>query len=120
MSEERNYTPQDVVNQSLVAFGQGTGCLRVNSRACRVLAQQISEIDRHSKMHESWGIEAVQVLERVRVAGRLAGARTVEDGRTCVEADDVRVALRKVMKKSGSDRCPPVSTTGAGTGSYPP
>lgn len=103
--ESRDYTPQDVINQSLVAFGQGTQFMRVSSRACRVLVNVMTSVDESQKLHEEWGTIAVQILERIRTAGRLAMARAVDSGRSCINEEDVEVALRRVRASSKSSDC---------------
>lgn len=103
--ESRDYTPQDVVNQSLVAFGQGTQFMRVSSRACRVLVEIVSYLAEAHDVTTTWDRDAVQALERLRVAGRLAAQRAIEEGRTYVDAEDVKIAMRRVRAVSKSTWC---------------
>ena len=109
MSEEneagQTYTKQDVINQSLVAFGQGTNFMRVSSRALREFVDAAQQLIDMRSMHEHWGEVAVQVLERVRTMGRVAAALAIEDGRTYIDEENVRVAMRKVRMMSKSDWC---------------
>ena len=92
MSEEneagQTYTKQDVINQGLVAFGQGTNFMRVSSRACRVFVDTGGMLVDQRNMHEIWGEVAVQVLERVRTMGRVAVSFAIEDGRTFINDDE--------------------------------
>ncbi|MEM8930038.1 MAG: hypothetical protein AAGE94_02620 [Acidobacteriota bacterium] len=102
---QREYTRQDVINQSLVAFGQGTQFMRVSAQACSVVTSVMNAVDEHQKLHATWGTIAVQVLERIRTAGRLAAARAVDDARTFISEEDVEVALRRVRATSKSGQC---------------
>ncbi|MEM9598110.1 MAG: hypothetical protein AAGD06_27860 [Acidobacteriota bacterium] len=103
----QTYTQQDVVSQSLVAFGQGTHFMRVSSRACRVLVAVMENLVLTRRIHENWGTEAVQILERVRLIGRVAASLAVKDARTVVEEADVRFAVPRVQIVSKTDRCGP-------------
>ena len=125
MASKSRYTTQDVINQSLVACGQGTQYMRVNSRACRLFVSKVSELDERHDVHDSWETAATQALERARTVGRVAAARAINDGRTYISPDDVAVALRRVMTKSTSKWCndpdPPDDDSSGGTGgTYPP
>ena len=102
---EREYTRDDVIYQSLVAFGQGTNYTRVSTRACREIARIAGSLAEERELATSWGTIAVQLLERVRVAGRIAAARAVEAGSSYIDFDDVRVATRKARLGSKSTSC---------------
>ncbi|MEM1203159.1 MAG: hypothetical protein AAGN66_08020 [Acidobacteriota bacterium] len=102
----QTYTQQDVVSQSLVAFGQGTHFMRVSSRACRVLVAVMENLVLTRRVQETWGTDAVQVLERVRLIGRVAASLAVKDARTVIEEADVRIAVPRVQIVSKTDHCP--------------
>ena len=110
------YTLADVINQSMVAFGQGTDYLRVNHRACRRLATFMTNTNDRHRLTEVWQDQAVQVLERVRMIGRVAAAFATEEARTFINEDDVQRATLKVSLASKSGTCPdPGSVQVAGT-----
>lgn len=133
MTQERNaqrsdggelpqtYTKQDVVNQSLVAFGQGTNFMRVSSRACREFVRlMMNALDEH-EFHEEWGESGVQVLERVRSIGRVVQAWAVEDGETAIKEAGIARAFMKVGLTSKTGWCeqgasppPPPPSQGGG------
>ena len=99
------YTIADVINQSMVAFGQGTDYLRVNHRACRRLAAFMTETNDRHRLTEVWQDQAVQILERVRMIGRVAAAFATEEARTFINEDDVQRAIVKVGLASKSEFC---------------
>ena len=103
--EERVYSQQDVLNQCLVAFGQGTGCVRVSSEACREFIGLMSQVEERRELHKDWGDIAVQMLERMRTIGRVAASLLLKDGRVHIEARDVAVAFRRVQMGSKSPGC---------------
>lgn len=110
------YTLADVINQSMVAFGQGTDYLRVNHRACRRLAALMTDTNNRHRLNEVWQDQAVQILERVRMIGRVAAAFATEEARTFINEDDVQRATLKVSLASKSGTCPdPGSVQVAGT-----
>lgn len=114
--ESRDYTPQDVVNQSLVAFGQGTQFMRVSSRACRVLARHMDRVCKVQDLPKNWETIAVQLLERVRLIGRVSAQRAVEYARTHVDEEDVEIAIRRVADTSKTDSCEAEVPGGRGGG----
>ena len=105
MAEKRTYTQQDIVNQSLVAFGQGTQFMRVNTRACRTLAEHMKNTSESRDLPARWETIAVQMLERVRLIGRVAATRAIEHARTWVDKEDVTIAIRRVSEISKTTEC---------------
>jgi hypothetical protein len=96
-----------VMAQIYVAFGQGTGEIRVAKEAClAVRAQVISQLD---TMVVNWDAEAVQILERVRAVGRAARQRAVMRYDTVVLAQDVDLVAPQVRSVSGTALCAPSS-----------
>lgn len=103
--DERTYTPQDVVNQSLVALGQGTGYVRVSSRACREFVRLMTALEEVRELHKEWGTTAVQLLERMRTIGRVAASLTLDEGRVHINKEDIAIAFRRVQAGSKTDSC---------------
>src|SRR4051812_28224672 len=59
------YTTEGVLSQVYLAFGQGTGAVRVSQDACQALHDRyLPRID--AALVARWETEAVQVLERIR------------------------------------------------------
>lgn len=100
------YTAEGIMSQVYLAFGQGTGTVRVSLDACRALQDRYApRID--DGVVGRWETEAVQVLERIRAIGRLAADRTALEGRIEVAAADVTEASRRVEVSSMTPLCPP-------------
>lgn len=92
--------------QVYVAFGQGTGYLRVTQEAALTLhalyCNAISE-----DLIEKWDGEAVQILERIRAIGRLSAQIAIGQGSTKILPKDVKQAAIVVQAESDTERCPP-------------
>ncbi|HKH45917.1 MAG TPA: hypothetical protein VKM72_14745 [Thermoanaerobaculia bacterium] len=102
-------TVDGVMNQVFVAFGQGTGPMRVAQGACRDLRERYTpRID--EAVLARWEDEAVQVLERIRAIGRTAAAEAALAGRTAISAQELRTATLRVEAESGTPICPPAGT----------
>jgi hypothetical protein len=98
------YTQDGIMAQVYVAFGQGTGPIRVSQDACTALYeryyQQIT-----ATVLQNWGTQGVQVLERFRALGRLMAANASAAGKTTIVGADVPAAAGMVEKQSSSDLC---------------
>jgi hypothetical protein len=102
------YTKEGIQAQIFVAFGQGSGTLRVSQEACLVLSGRYGGlIDEHLLAIWPDADIAPQVLERMRAIGRTAAVTASLAGRTAIHADDVRQAARRVETLSGTILCPP-------------
>lgn len=100
------YTVEGIMSQIHLAFGQGTGAVRVSQDACRALHDRyLPRID--AEVLARWETEAVQVLERIRAIGRLAVNRISSEGRIEVAAADLTEAARRVELTSDTVLCPP-------------
>ena len=98
-----------VMNQVFVAFGQGTGSMRVAQGACRDLRERYTpRID--EALLARWEDEAVQVLERIRAIGRTAAAEAALAGRTAISSQELRTAAVRVETQSLTFLCPPAGT----------
>jgi hypothetical protein len=105
----RAYLPEDVIYQSLIAFGQATDYLRVNRDAAQAVVNLMRETIDRNRLHIRWETEAVQVLERLRAIGRSAALSAIQDGRTVIGAVDVEKASTRVILASKTDMCPPMT-----------
>lgn len=101
----RAYSPEDVIYQSLIAFGQATDYLRVNRDAAHAIVNLMKESIERQRVHVRWETEAVQILERLRAIGRSAALLAIQDGRTVIGVADVENATSRVVLASKSD-CP--------------
>jgi len=111
----RPYTPDDVVQQSLVAFGQGTNYLRVNRDAAQYVVDMMRSTIERFRVQERWETEAVQILERVRAIGRLSALYATQAGQTVISGEEVSRATILVQRASKTEGCPgdqPVTTSG--------
>jgi len=105
--EPAAYTVQGILDQILVAFGQGTGIMRVARSAAAALRDRYEPyVDERALA--LWGEEGVQVLERIRAIGRLAALRTVEGASTVITRPVVAAAAENVESVSKTLFCPPV------------
>jgi hypothetical protein len=102
------YTKEGILAQIFVAFGQGSGTLRVSQEACLVLSSRYGGlIDEHLLAIWSHDDIAPQVLERMRAIGRSAAVTAAFAGRTAIGAEDVRRAVVRVEDQSRTLLCPP-------------
>ncbi len=104
-NKPRTYTPDDVVQQSLVAFGQGTNYMRVNAEAAQYVVDVMRVAIERARIQESWETEAVQYLERVRAIGRLSAHYATQNGQTVIGGEDVSKAAVLVQRTSKSPGC---------------
>jgi hypothetical protein len=105
------YTRDGIMAQIWVAFGQGTGPVRVAQEACLELRERY-----YGRITDdviaTWGKVAVQVLERIRAIGRMLAANAAASGRTAIAGSVVKEAAKVVERESDTDLCPP-HTAGA-------
>jgi hypothetical protein len=106
------YTKDGIMAQILVAFGQGTGAVRVSHDATVELRNRYYPMIT-DKVISSWDTEAVQVLERIRAIGRLmAHDATAAGGTTILGGGAVNTAATKIEVISQTVLCgggpPPV------------
>ena len=99
------YSKDGVMAQMFVAFGQGTGAVRVSREACAVFHSRYYDwID--EDLLAAWGIEAVQILERVRAIGRRLALQASLEGRTAIDGGAVLAAARAVEEGESCPHCP--------------
>ena len=108
-SQEDNssYTQLGIMAQIWVAFGQGTGSVRISQKAVMALHERYFEHIEKTGIAGSWGTEAVQVLERIRAIGRLAALKAAQRADTAISAEDVTTAAAAVQYESDTSHCPP-------------
>lgn len=106
------YTRDGIMAQVLVAFGQGTGPMRVAQEACLELRERYyGRIT--DDVIQRWDRVAVQVLERIRAIGRLLAANAAAAGRTAIAGSVVNDAAKIVERESDTELCPPRKRAGA-------
>lgn len=104
------YTQEGIMSQIFVAFGQGTGMLRVSHDAVAVLRTLYFDAITPDIVSTQWATEAVQVLERIRALGRLAALKPVLRGDTTVSVEDVLSSAPTVHAQSDTAFCPPLKS----------
>jgi len=99
------YTKDGIMAQIFVAFGQGTGSVRVSRGACAALHRRY-----YGWIGESilaiWESEAVQILERVRTIGRRLAVEAGLDGRGEIGSQGIEAAARGVEEGEDCPFCP--------------
>jgi len=100
------YTQSGIMAQIYVAFGQGTGAVRVSQEVCAALYDRyFQRID--AALVRDWESLAVQVLERFRALGRLMAINAGAAGKTALARGDFERAARMVEQQSKTPLCPP-------------
>jgi hypothetical protein len=95
-----------IYHQMLVAFGQGTGSMRVSRSATEALRSRYQGwVD--DNVVGQWDAAGTHVLERLRAIGRKAGSSAAAAGRTMITDADVAPAMTTVESASRTDLCPP-------------
>lgn len=98
------YTRDGIMAQIYIAFGQGTGPLRVSQDTCSALHARYYDLITDEVVNE-WENEAVQVLERIRAIGRLMAVNATSQGRTRIQGSDVVKAAQTVETESDTALC---------------
>jgi hypothetical protein len=99
------YTREGIMAQIWVAFGQGTGTIRVSQEAAWALRELYYDAIDETAL-SVWESEAVQVLERIRAIGRLAAALAIEQAQITIPKALVLQAAAAVEAASGTSLCP--------------
>lgn len=95
---------RNILAQVLIAFGQGTGPVRVSRKAGAALIEHYKPMIDESVV-ESWDSDGVQALERVRATGRSAAYRMVKEARTFINVEDVCESYERVERISSTSIC---------------
>lgn len=107
VTEDVSCTQEGIMSQILIAFGQGTGCVRASQRAAMALRGRYYQHIAESGIIEKWRDHAMQVLERIRTIGRVAALKATERGDTTISEEDVIIAIVMVERESDTSWCPP-------------
>lgn len=101
------YTQDGIMAQVYVAFGQGTGAVRVSQDAALELHRWYYNAITPALI-TAWGDEALQVLDRIRAIGSLAALKAVLEGSPTVTVLQVYESAQQVQLTSDTPWCPPV------------
>ena len=107
IDEDFSYTQEGIMAQILVAFGQGTNFSRVSQKAVMALHARYFEHIQSSGILKVWKQNATQVLERIRLIGKVACLIATQRGDTTISEADVQIAIVKVEVESDTSFCPP-------------
>ena len=102
------YTQEGIMAQMLVAFGQGTGAIRVSQEAALELYRWYFNAITQQVVDVEWETKGVQVLERIRAIGSLAALKATSIGATAITPVEVYQSATAVQETSLTDLCPPV------------
>jgi hypothetical protein len=107
------YTRDGIMAQIYVAFGQGTGAVRVSQDVCVALRDHYQGRITDDVIAR-WETLAVQVLERFRALGRLMAVNASGAGSTSIAGTDVETSAQIVERQSNTELCqvPPLSHSG--------
>jgi histone H3/H4 len=93
--------------QVWIAFGQGTGAIRVSHDAAMELRRWYYDAITPEVVNEKWQTDAVQALDRIRAIGRLAALKAASAGSTVIKPEDIYTSASKVQAVSCTPLCPP-------------
>jgi len=100
------YTRDGIMAQIWVAFGQGTGMVRVSQDAAMELHRWYYNAITDEVIDKHWETEGTPVLERIRAIGRLATATATAAGSTVITPLDVFNSAKTVQETSDTWLCP--------------
>lgn len=101
------YTREGIMAQVYVAFGQGTGAIRVSQEAALELHRWYYNAITDDVV-ENWGSWALQVLDRIRAIGSLAALTAIQQGSPTITVTLVFNAAVQVQLTSETPICPSV------------
>jgi methionyl-tRNA formyltransferase len=101
------YTQEGIMAQILVAFGQGTGTIRVSQEAALELRRWYFDAITPQIIDIQWETQAVQLLERARAIGSLAALKATGTGATAISPQNVYDSASTVQVVSMTELCPP-------------
>lgn len=99
------YTQDGIMAQVYVAFGQGTGAIRVSQEAALELHRWYYNAITPAVVTD-WGTTALQVLDRIRAIGSLAALKAVQQGSPTVTVMQVYESAEQVQAESDTPICP--------------
>jgi hypothetical protein len=94
------FTEEEIMGQVYIAFGQGTGQMRVSHTVVTALKERYFKFITDEVKETKWEKEAVQALERIRALGRLMATQTMLSGRTVISADNFAEAALTIEMES--------------------
>jgi hypothetical protein len=101
------YTQDGIMAQVYVAFGQGTGAVRVSQEAALELHRWYYNAITPGVIAE-WEDTALQVLDRIRAIGSLAALKAILEGSPTINVTQVYESAAQVQAKSDTPICPPL------------
>ncbi len=101
------YTKEGIMAQVWIAFGQGTGAIRVSQSAALELYRWYWDAITE-KVVDCWGEVALQVLDRIRAIGSLAALKAIQQGSPTIKPRMVYEATLTVQEMSDTPICPGV------------
>lgn len=101
------FTEEEIMGQIYIAFGQGTGQMRVSRTVVTALKGRYFKFITDEVKETKWEQEAVQALERIRALGRLMATRTMLSGRTVI-SDDIFLEAAVMIE---TESLPPALTS---------
>jgi hypothetical protein len=101
------YTQEGIMAQIWVAFGQGTGAIRVSQEAALELRRWYFDAITQPIIDQQWESQAVQVLDRIRAIGSLAALKATGSGATAIGPHEVYDSASTVQNLSDTQLCPP-------------
>jgi hypothetical protein len=99
------YTKDGIMAQVWVAFGQGTGAIRVSQDATLELRRWYWDAITDDVV-KNWGTWSLQVLDRIRAIGSLAALKAIQQGSPTVTVMMVYEAAVTVQEMSDTPICP--------------
>lgn len=93
--------------QIWIAFGQGSGAIRVSQEAALELRRWYFNAITPQVVDLEWEAQAVQVLDRIRAIGSLAALKATTAGATSITPQEVYESAAAVQQTSMTDLCPP-------------
>jgi hypothetical protein len=102
-----DYTRDGIMAQVWIAFGQGTGAVRVSQAAALELHRWYYDAIT-DEVVKNWGTWALQVLDRIRAIGSLAALKAIQQGSPTISAMMVFEAAVRVQIESDTPICPAV------------
>ena len=99
------YTQEGLMAQLYVAFGQGTGAVRISQAAALELHRWYYNAITPDVV-TNWGSWALQVLDRMRAIGSLAALKAVLQGSPTISVTQVYESAEQVQAESDTPICP--------------
>lgn len=101
------YTQEGIMAQIWIAFGQGSGAIRVSQEAALELRRWYHDAITAQIIDLEWATQAIQVLDRIRAIGALAALKATLSASTVITPQNVYDSAAEVQLTSDTDLCPP-------------